>query len=212
MNFSKLKMKIVLLCILFIIVRNQCSSIVISDDVAPYENTTNSCFYASGRYITGTELTRITISGTSTEDFLATCCYMCRALPDCVAWYYFTLLSVCMFFSSVNSLPAYGSFYYAGATIPTKFWACNEQQNKWYYESSLAWTRQTSVSSRSNRESCCHDCFWSTAIGGCLSWTYYEDTNDCYHSSKNLNTSVSVNVSGMYTGSVSMAFPPYQQP
>ena len=110
----------------FILLANECSSIVIEESKNPYENTTNSCFYASGRYLTGTELTRIPISGTSTEDFLSTCCYMCRALGECVGWYYFTIISVCVFYKSVSSIPAYGNFYYAGSNAPSKFWTCNE--------------------------------------------------------------------------------------
>jgi hypothetical protein len=204
-------MQITLFCLIcFILIVNEYSCVVIIESDPPYDTTQNNCFYATGRYLTGNELTRITISGTSNDDFLATCCYMCRALSECVGWYYFSILSVCVFFKSVNTIPAYGSFYYAGSNTQSKFWTCKEQKDKWYYENGLVWTKQSVESSRVNRDGCCHDCFWSTAVGGCQSYLYYEETNDCYHSTKNYNTSLSVDVAGMYTGSAEKEFTPYQ--
>jgi hypothetical protein len=46
-----------------------------------FSNTTNSCFYATGKAIGGDLITQIFISGSSVPEQLATCCYMCRALP-----------------------------------------------------------------------------------------------------------------------------------
>ena len=41
-----------------------------------YANTTNECFYAEGKFISGTLITNIPISGNMLENLLATCCTM----------------------------------------------------------------------------------------------------------------------------------------
>ena len=139
-------------------------------------NTTNSCFYATGKAIGGDLITQIFISGSSIDEQLATCCYMCRALPECVAWRLVTTNLYCQFFKTVTSIVT-SINYFSGKNMALPFWNCNEQRDRWYFDSGL-WAVQTNVSSKANQTACCHDCFWSTTNPKCISWMYNEHTKD----------------------------------
>ena len=186
------------LCLLFLITHN---------GQAQFANTTNLCFYASGKAIGGDLITQIFISGTSIAEQLATCCYMCRALPECIAWRLVTTNLYCQFFKTVTSIVASVN-YYSGKNTAAPFWNCNEQRDRWYFDSTL-WTVQPNATSKASLVGCCHDCFWSPTNPRCVSWMYNEQTKDCYHSTKNYNTTGNVFLIGMNTGSVSLSFTSY---
>jgi hypothetical protein len=171
-----------------------------------YSNTTNSCFYSRGKSVQADEITRLPISGSQTDSQIATCCTLCRSLFDCVAWEFDTSIQTCIFFKNVKNVYSSQDTKYLGKKLDTEFWKCNSQKDKWYYDNSI-WVQKTNATSKESRAACCHDCFWSQ---GCVSWMHYENTNDCYHSTRNLNTSPSAGLVGMYAGMVSYAFSPYE--
>lgn len=77
---------------------------------------------------------------------------------------------------------------------------CKEQKDKWYYSEYL-WVHQKQLSLKESRFSCCLNCLNSKTV--CKSWMYNENTRDCYHSSNDYANTASVQLVGMYTGSVS---------
>ena len=149
---------------------------------AQYANTTNECFYAQGKFISGSIITRIPISGSQLENLLATCCTMCRALYHCVAWDFEVQQQTCAFYSEVKNISS-NSNSYSGKNTASELWDCNERPDTWYFDSTL-WVRKTNETSKESRSACCLDCFWSP---GCISWMHNQNSMDCYHSNKNYN-------------------------
>jgi hypothetical protein len=108
----------------------------------------------------------------------------------------------CYFYSSINSLTATNIDSYVGKKTNSLFWSCTEEVGKYYFDSSLNWSRQTAATSILNRAGCCQDCFWSRgSVAGCQSYMFNELSRDCYHSSKNYSNTVYIDYDVMYTGS-----------
>ena len=169
-------------------------------------NTINSCFYA--RYyqpFEGDLIASIQIAG-SNESNLAQCCEKCRAFPNCNLWSYSPAALSCYFYSSYTNLTSTGTTdFYIGKRSGSLMWNCNEEIGKYYFENSLGWVRQTLISAVFNRAGCCQDCFWSKGtVPNCYSYMYNEISRDCYHTSKNYSETLSIQYSGMYTGSATL--------
>ena len=122
-----------------------------------------------------------------------------RSFPNCGVWYYYN--SFCYFYSSFNNFTTTNVDTYVGKSTGSMFWSCIEESGKYYFDSSLNWSRQIFSSSTFNRAGCCQDCFWSRGtVLGCQSYMYNEISRDCYHSAKNFSITVSVSYDGMFTG------------
>ena len=163
----------------------------------------NGCFYSNGRtYSKATEITKITLT-VSPLNF-ATCCDLCRALPDCILWYWDLLLATCLFYKDVGDIDeTYNYRYYSGKKTDLPTWKCNEIPNKWYYDSQLNWVAQTA---HVNSANCCEACF-STA--GCVSYMFNSNSMTCYHSTKNFATTLNVvDFLGMSTGAPTISLTP----
>ena len=88
---------------------------------------------------------------------IPTCCDLCRGLTGGVAWTWYSPSLSCRFYSSVADINySYSSSYSSGKINDSPIWKCNEQENKWYYSSTLTWIPQTEIV---NSSLCCEDCF-----------------------------------------------------
>ena len=166
---------------------------IISYTNAQYGNTTNNCFYANSRDVfRGTVATAIQINGANLNEFLSTCCDYCRTLPNCVLWRYYN--TQCTFYSDVTQFTASNGIY-TGHKSSIPYWTTVEEENKWYFESSLQWTY---INSYSRKSQCSEECFFN--FHNCKSWMYNSYTLECYHSSLNYSVYKSVYMLGVYTG------------
>ena len=177
-----------------------------------YPVTLNGCFYELGSYIDltaglGNEITRIKLYNSDVGVRLATCCSYCSALTDeykCLVWQLYGLTD-CILYRNVTT-PIYtgvGGNYYVGKIGRLPYWKCNEESNRWYFDSNLIWVTQTSANAILNKTTCCEACF---KAGTCASWQYSDTTKNCYHSTKSHVGTVSTNLTGMHTGFVSRSF------
>ena len=184
-------------CFLFTIKLSSCK--------AQFENTVGPCYFGRGTAIRGDLITQIFISGNSTEKQLETCCSMCRALPNCVAYHVEVAKLNCQFFKAINNIFS-SKNHLSGSNTIMPFWNCNvEVHDRWYFESDL-WTVQSNATSKASLVGCCHDCYWSSINSKCVSWMYNEITEECFHSTKPYNKTISKSFIGIYTGSVSKSF------
>ena len=159
-------------------------------------STTNGCFYTQDRFVVNaTEITRISLAGTLVQKNLATCCDMCRALPDCVAWDWYS--NNCVFFKDIESFGKNNGQSFSGLSVNSKIWRCDEKKDKYYFGDDLNWILQIDIKTST---SCCDDCFYSRK---CKSWMFMQASRICYHSNENYENAVNfVNMSGLLTGTI----------
>ena len=161
------------------------NSLVKEIEPKDFSNTSNSCYYAIDKSIRGDLITQIVISGSSIDQKLATCCYMCRALPDCIAWRLVSTTLLCQFFKTVTNIYSSAN-HYSGKIGLSEIWNCTDIVHDKYYSQNGLWSLQTDSKSHFDMYSCCSHCFWTFSRPKCVSWMYNRNTNEWLECQRNI--------------------------